>query len=277
MSTLPTHRTPYTYLIGWSHLNIWYYGRRTAKHCSPAELWVKYFTSSQPVAAFRKKYGEPDIIKIRKIFNTVSQCILWETRFLSKVNAKHNIMFLNKSNGDNKWDTTGQTGFCAAKEIETGKKLGRISLTDTRWESGEIAGLTRGRKQSIEERTNRSLQMKGRPSLRKGKTGVACSDETKEKLRKINQGKTMRAETKEKISNSHKGKQLSEATKEKMRKPKSETAIAKSRQIWEERSNRDIVFKCRELAKYHNVPLGKGWTRRSDEWILDKIKEFSTI
>lgn len=87
----------------------------------------------------------------------------------------------------------------------------------------------------------------------------------------------MRAETKEKISNSHKGKQLSEATKEKMRKPKSETAIAKSRQIWEERSNRDIVFKCRELAKYHNVPLGKGWTRRSDEWILDKIKEFSTI
>jgi len=49
------------------------------------------------------------------------------------------------------------------------------------------------------------------------------------------------------------------------------------RQIWEERSNRDIVFKCRELAKYHNVPLGKGWTRRSDEWILDKIKEFSTI
>jgi hypothetical protein len=42
-------RTPYTYLIGWSHLNKWYYGRRTAKGCHPSELWVKYFTSSKSV------------------------------------------------------------------------------------------------------------------------------------------------------------------------------------------------------------------------------------
>lgn len=38
--------TPYTYLIGWSKHNIWYYGKRTAKNCHPNDFWVTYFTSS---------------------------------------------------------------------------------------------------------------------------------------------------------------------------------------------------------------------------------------
>lgn len=54
----------YTYLIGWSHLNIWYYGRRTARNCRPEELWVKYFTSSKYVEEFRKIHGEPNLINV---------------------------------------------------------------------------------------------------------------------------------------------------------------------------------------------------------------------
>lgn len=49
---------PYTYLIGWSKLNKWYYGSRTAKNCHPSELWIKYFTSSKFVKEFRRLYGE---------------------------------------------------------------------------------------------------------------------------------------------------------------------------------------------------------------------------
>lgn len=33
--------TPYTYLIGWSKQNKFYYGRRTAKNCHPKEFWIK--------------------------------------------------------------------------------------------------------------------------------------------------------------------------------------------------------------------------------------------
>lgn len=45
----------YTYLIGWSNHNKWYYGRRTAKNCHPNEFWKTYFTSSKYVKEFRKK------------------------------------------------------------------------------------------------------------------------------------------------------------------------------------------------------------------------------
>ena len=66
----------YTYLIGWSKLNKWYYGVRYAnKIIAENDLWVKYFTSSRHVKNFRKIHGEPDIIKIRKKFNKKEKAI----------------------------------------------------------------------------------------------------------------------------------------------------------------------------------------------------------
>ncbi len=65
---------PYTYLIGWSKLNKWYYGCRCAQHCHPNDLWIKYFTSSLYVRQFRKLHGEPDVIKVRKIFQSINKC-----------------------------------------------------------------------------------------------------------------------------------------------------------------------------------------------------------
>ena len=65
--------TPYTYLIGWSHLNTYYYGVRFANNnkdiANPDELWVTYFTSSKYVSEFRELNGEPDIVEVRKTFN----------------------------------------------------------------------------------------------------------------------------------------------------------------------------------------------------------------
>lgn len=37
---------PFTYLIGWSKYDKWYYGVRFAKGCNPDDLWNTYFTSS---------------------------------------------------------------------------------------------------------------------------------------------------------------------------------------------------------------------------------------
>ena len=64
-------RTPYTYLIGWSKLNIWYYGVRFAKGCHPSDLWIKYFTSSRIVKRFVLDNGPPDMISIDRVFNSI--------------------------------------------------------------------------------------------------------------------------------------------------------------------------------------------------------------
>jgi ribosomal protein S24E len=90
---------PFTYLIGWSKLDKFYYGVRYSKTCHPNSLWKTYFTSSKIVKEFREKYGEPDIIQIRKTFNDPKSARLWEEKFLLKVDAKNNDKFLNNHNG----------------------------------------------------------------------------------------------------------------------------------------------------------------------------------
>lgn len=86
--------SPYTYLIGWTKYNIWYYGVRFAKGCHPDDLWKIYFSSSKKVLLFRKDYGEPDVISIRKIFKTGKQACLWEEKVLRRIDIT-NSKWLN--------------------------------------------------------------------------------------------------------------------------------------------------------------------------------------
>lgn len=92
---------PYTYLIGWSKQQIYYYGVRFANNdndvANPEDFWVSYFTSSKHVKFFREKYGEPDIVQIRKTFNNREQARLWEHTVLRRMNVVQREDFLNKS------------------------------------------------------------------------------------------------------------------------------------------------------------------------------------
>lgn len=89
---------PYTYLIGWSEKNIWYYGVEYKRGCSPENLWVKYFTSSEYVHKFVKEHGNPDIIQVRKTFETPEAAKLWERKVLMKIYASGKWEnWLNKS------------------------------------------------------------------------------------------------------------------------------------------------------------------------------------
>lgn len=90
---------PYTYMIGWSSLNLWYYGRRTAKGCHPNELWKTYFTSSKYVSKTRKDLGEPDIVQVRKIFDNVLECCEWEVTVLRRLKVLTSDKWLNKAVG----------------------------------------------------------------------------------------------------------------------------------------------------------------------------------
>lgn len=88
----------YTYLIGWSDYNLFYYGSKFAKNSNPDKFWVTYFTSSKYVKQARQKFGEPDIIQIRKTFGEdSSKCYNWETKVLRRMKVKTNDLFINIS------------------------------------------------------------------------------------------------------------------------------------------------------------------------------------
>lgn len=86
---------PYTYLIGWSKQSQYYYGCRYAKNCHPSDLWVSYFTSSNYVSLLREAFGDPDIIQIRRVFETREECVRHEARVLKRIVGRRH--FINKN------------------------------------------------------------------------------------------------------------------------------------------------------------------------------------
>ncbi len=90
---------PYTYIIGWRKHDKFYYGVRYAKGCSPEDLWVDYFTSSRIVERFRKQHGEPDLVRVHKLFDQEMPARLYEERFLCRVKAASSSRWLNQHNG----------------------------------------------------------------------------------------------------------------------------------------------------------------------------------
>jgi hypothetical protein len=70
-------------------------GRKVA---NPQNLWNIYFTSSKYVDEFRKVYGEPDVIEIRKTFSSAKNAIDHERKVLKRLNVIHKDKWLNKTN-----------------------------------------------------------------------------------------------------------------------------------------------------------------------------------
>ena len=115
------YNQPYTYVIGWTRLNKYYYGVRYAKKCNPSDLWVSYFTSSKFVKRLREKEGEPDIKQIRKIFTDTKSAILWEAKVLRRLDVLSKDNWLNQN-------IAGATGDLLDRpNPNKGKKFGPLS------------------------------------------------------------------------------------------------------------------------------------------------------
>ena len=102
-----TNNIPYTYLIGWSKEDIWYYGVRYSKNCNPSDFWVTYFTSSKKVKERRLTHGEPDVIQIRRVFENKIKARWWEDTVHRRMNVVKSNRWLNGNYGNSKFDTTG--------------------------------------------------------------------------------------------------------------------------------------------------------------------------
>lgn len=90
---------PYTYLIGWTDLNKWYYGVRYARNCNPCDFWKTYFTSSKEVLKIRNIYGDPDVQRIHKTFETALDARIYEKKMLKRLKVTQNSKWLNRHNG----------------------------------------------------------------------------------------------------------------------------------------------------------------------------------
>lgn len=90
---------PYTYLIGWTNHNSYYYGVRYKQGCHPGDLFVTYFTSSTTVHNNLVKWGFPDIIQIRQTFNDAKKAVKWEARALRRLKILYSDKWLNASVG----------------------------------------------------------------------------------------------------------------------------------------------------------------------------------
>lgn len=124
-STIYKKMKPYTYLIGWSKLRLYYYGVRYAKNCTPDELWVKYKTSSSYVKKIYSEHGEPDVIQVRKVFSTSLEAMKWEHKVLRRLKVINSCLWINKT--DNKaidYITSKRStlpGRLAALKVTTGR------------------------------------------------------------------------------------------------------------------------------------------------------------
>jgi len=209
---------PYTYLIGWSNLNIWYYGVRFQKNCSPDDLWKSYFTSSKHVSSFVKSNGDPDIKLIRKTFSNTKSARLWEYRVLRRLNAKDDPRFLNKTNGDGRFFNLGHTE--ETKQKLSKKHKGKILLEETKHRlsvvnkgrlSGEKNGMF-GKTHTTEAKKKIGDASKGRGTMFKGKSYAEIQNDTVAAYERINKHKNWMRE-----NNPFKGKKHSEEAKAKMR------------------------------------------------------------
>lgn len=195
----------FTYLIGWSKLNKWYYGRKTAKNCHPDNLWKTYFTSSKHVKQFRKDHGDPDIIQIRKTFTSVFECIKWENTVLRRLKVSKKDKWLNKTNGDLKFDTTGlpspMKGVKRPDIAEKNKKGNsletRIKISKTRKERN-IVPYNKGKK-GLQNAWNKGFTSATNSSIITGNKHSSKRKEVREKISLSNTGKIFSQERKNSI------------------------------------------------------------------------------
>lgn len=187
--------TPYTYLIGWSHLQKYYYGVRYANGSHPKDLWVSYFTSSKSVKSYREKFGDPDIIQIRKTFSNSNEARVWEHKVLKRLNVIKEDKWLNK---------TDNISFSTETSIKASKKAADLKKGVPHSDSHKkkISESLKGKKRPLEifdkiEKT-KSKKRKEDPNYTGGpKKGRQFSEEHRKKLSEAKKGRPGRKQSEE--------------------------------------------------------------------------------
>lgn len=209
---------PYTYLIGWSNIDAYYYGVQYGLTSDPQNLWLSYFTSSETVKEYRQKYGEPDIIQVRKIFDCPEKAKNWELKVLQRMHVVLREDFLNRNAAfapppNNRGKLTEET----KKKISNALKGKSKSKEHAKKCRENVKKLQKENTKKRKGKTWEEIFGKQKSQEMKSKISLALSKQTQteeEKQKRINSrrdGAGWRlhsSETKQKISQSMQGKRL---------------------------------------------------------------------
>ena len=116
---------PYAYLIGWTELNLWYYGVKFGKNANPETFWVNYFTSSKYVRELRDEFGEPDIVQIRKTFSEKEKAVEWERKVITRTGAVWSDKWLNRGNGGHEFNPSPEM---RARSLSCREKISKARI-----------------------------------------------------------------------------------------------------------------------------------------------------
>ena len=254
---------PYTYLIGWSHINKWYYGveySNNKKIANPKNLWTTYFTSSKVVKKFREEYGEPDVIQIRKIFTIGSykerqiKASAWEHKVLSKIGITGNKWLNGRIGGDISPETT--------------KKIANLMYgVDNVFQAQEIKDKIKNTMQSKygvshPSKSKEIMEKKRQNNIKKyGVSYTINLPETREKMIEGLQNQDWDERKKR-----HKEKYGVEVNSQ---RTEIKDKVLKTRSELSDRKNVKLI---REYKRAFKITLSGGWYQSSDEK-LEKILE----
>jgi hypothetical protein len=174
---------PYTYLIGWSTLNRFYYGVRFSKKCHPDDLFKSYFTSSLEVKRMIEKHGSPDIIQIRKTFKSALEARKWEHKVLRRMKVVESIKWLNKTEAGAVIHTKKTIEKMMTRQKEVMLEKYGVEYSSQRAEFANMVKETKLRKYGNAQYTN--IEKSKETNLKKyGKEFYSQTEEAKERKRK---------------------------------------------------------------------------------------------
>lgn len=230
---------PFTYLIGWTAHNLYYYGSKYGKGANPSCLWTTYFTSSNKVQYIREQYGEPDVIQIRKTFKTSKECTAFEygvlKRILSDLNPNKNI-WINQNIGYGEFYKN-----CNVSEYLSYKAKERFS----KMSKEELIEYGNNRKKLYTKEVREKIS-------KKAKERFANKEFYQKYIERVNSDevKKQRSEIRKAMfADPEKSKKYYEAIKsDEYREKKSK----ESKERWQDENFRE---KCKQsLKKYHSLP-----------------------
>lgn len=183
---------PYTYLIGWKNQNKFYYGVRYANGCDPTEFLVTYFTSSIEVKKMIESHGLPDIVQIRRVFNSIEKARLWEHKVLRRMQVVKSDKWLNQTDNKSIAPRTGSLNHMFGKSGELSHRFGTTQSEKSKKIIGEKSRLKKGKMpEGFSEKMSKIV------------TGRKHSELSKEKISVALTGRSFSSEHKKKISLNH--------------------------------------------------------------------------
>ena len=261
---------PYTYLIGWLTIDKWYYGVeygfKKTPCANPINLWTTYFTSSSTIDKFRKKYGEPDVIDIQKVFNTGEI----EERMINACDYEKNI--LNKIDITNKRWLNGRIGgnICPENNRKIAQNLYGVENVFSAECIKEKIKKTNLKKYKVEHPSHSKELLDRKKENNMKKYGVSCTFQLPHSVEKMIAG-IKKPETKEKKAKTN---------MERYGGPTPTSCPLVRKKMADTRkklSNRPQISLIREYKRIFGVKIPRGLYQRSEDKLDNFLLEIQTI